>query len=61
MSKDNKKLLYEVPRGSTILFDGKRYTFHHADGTFSLCFDKNNEVVHLSAWSEVEIVENEDE
>ena len=61
MSKDKKVLLYKVPRGTTILFDEKKYLFHHADGCFSLCFDSNNEVVHLSAWSEVEIVENENE
>lgn len=30
--------------------------FHHIDGMYSYCHDKNGEVVHLAAWTDVEIV-----
>jgi hypothetical protein len=32
-------------------------TFSHIDGMYSLCYDKDNNPVHLVAWQEVEIVE----
>jgi len=31
--------------------------FHHIDGMYSFCTDKNHNPVHLVAWAEVEIIE----
>lgn len=51
--------LYEVPRNRKILVEGKEYYFHHIDGMYSYCFNKDNEVVHLAAWCEVEVLPKE--
>jgi hypothetical protein len=60
--------LYEVPKNTDIVVpafpDGASGTigpwylhFHHVDGMYSYCTDPaaNNEVVHLAAWTEVEL------
>lgn len=63
--------LYDVPRNSKIRVLGDVKTppaaqnieeqevlnFSHVDGMYSYCTNNNNEVVHLAAWAEVEIVE----
>lgn len=49
--------LYEVPRNTKVKFEGEIYKFHHIDGMYSYCHDKNGNVVHLVAWAEVEIIE----
>lgn len=36
---------------------GKEYMFHHIDGMYSYCTDENKNVVHLKAWTEVELVQ----
>lgn len=53
--------LYDVPRETAIVFtdpEGNRYPlhFHHIDGMYSLCRDKDDRLVHLAAFAEVEIV-----
>jgi len=62
--------LYDVPRNSTIRVveaespppggiipeAGQVYKFRNIDGMYSYCTDKDNNVVHLKAWTEVEIV-----
>ena len=48
--------LYEVPRNNKILVDGETFLFKHIDGMYSYCLDKNNDVVHLAAWLEVEVL-----
>ena len=62
--------LYEVPKGShvqlletptippvhTELRKDDILYFDHIDGMYSYCLDKNKQVVHLAAWTEVEIV-----
>lgn len=54
--------LYEVPKQSKIkLIDSDDifyfdHIFVHIDGMYSFCLDKNKQIVHLAAWSEVEIV-----
>lgn len=68
--------LYDVPRNSRIkiLADNDRHPpahrdfvvgeelfFHHTDGMYSFCMDKDNNVVHLAAYSEVEVLEDADE
>ena len=32
------------------------YTFHHIDGMYSYCKDSAGNVVHLPAWSDIEVV-----
>lgn len=44
-----------VPPGATPLPEGTIVKFHHIDGMYSLC-TKDEEVVHLKAWTEVEVV-----
>jgi len=63
--------LYNVPRNSRIkvvgdikvppaspMVEGEEVlNFKHIDGMYSYCTRDNGEVVHLAAWTEVEIVE----
>ena len=63
--------LYDVPRGSkirvvgdvkippaaSIIEEQEVLNFSHVDGMYSYCTNSDNEVVHLAAWAEVEIVE----
>lgn len=63
--------LYNVPRNSKIRVVGdikvppsaqnieeqEVLNFSHVDGMYSYCTNSDNEVVHLAAWAEVEIVE----
>jgi hypothetical protein len=54
--------LYELPRKEQrvrCLEDDQIYTFYHVDGMYSLCKNFKGDVVHLAAWSEVEILEDE--
>jgi len=69
--KLNNMKLYDVPRNSKIKVLGdikippaaqnieeqEVLNFSHVDGMYSYCTNSNNEVVHLAAWTEVEIVE----
>jgi hypothetical protein len=62
--------LYEVPRGSLVRIltsespppggipaeAGETYRFSHIDGMYSYCTDKADNVVHLMAWTDVEIL-----
>jgi hypothetical protein len=52
--------LYEVPKNSRILVEGddanEELNFHHIDGMYSYCTRDDGTVVHLAAWTEVEIV-----
>lgn len=67
MATMDRKLikLYEVPDNSRIRIEGlevngvltEELNFHHIDGMFSYCVTDNNEVVHLSAFAECEIIE----
>lgn len=34
--------------------------FHHIDGMYSYCTNQDGDVVHLAAWTEVEIAKNQD-
>jgi len=47
----------DAPPGAWKLSDGEEVFFHHIDGMYSLCKRHNGEIVHLKAWTEVEIVE----
>ncbi len=49
--------LYEVPRNTDIeLLDGTQLRFERLDGAYSVCRDESGEVIHLAAWTEVDIV-----
>jgi hypothetical protein len=53
--------LYDVPRNTWIEFKGHKLFFHHIDGMYSLCEDKDKTIVHLAAWADVEILEDDHE
>lgn len=62
--------LYEVPRNTNVrlledndgppgaksLKKGDIIKFHHIDGMYSFCHDKEGNIVHIVAWAEVEPV-----
>ena len=62
--------LYEVPNNTVVRIIGNINAppdarlveeqdivkFHHIDGMYSYCHDKDGKVVHLAAWTDVEIV-----
>lgn len=52
--------LYEVPRNTRIsTADGVELNFHHVDGMYSYCTDDHGNIVHLPAWTEVDIIQLE--
>ena len=54
--------LYDVPRHSTVILeDGQEIYFYRIDGAYSYCKNKEGNVVHLPAWSDVTIKEPEHE
>lgn len=54
--------LYNVPNNTRIRIKGFEEDgvlfFHHIDGMYSYCTDMSGGVVHLAAWTDVEIVED---
>jgi hypothetical protein len=49
--------LYEVPKYSTIkLADGTVLNFNYIDGMYSYCTNDKGNIMHIPAWSDVEIV-----
>lgn len=53
--------LYDVPAGARIKVigsDEEVYKFYNLDGMFSYCTNKEGKVVHLEAWTDVEIVKD---
>lgn len=50
----------KVPPAAPIIKEQEELNFSHVDGMYSYCTRDNGEVVHLAAWTEVEIV-GEDE
>jgi len=57
-SKCTVKLLQPcgVPPGGKPLAVGDIVKFQKVDGMYSLCYDKDGNIVHPQAWTEVEIV-----
>ena len=53
--------LFDVPRNTNItLREGDcelKLLFHHIDGMYSYCTNDKGTVIHLAAWTEVEIDE----
>lgn len=55
----NTRPLYDVPRNSLIQLEDPGspvYNFHHIDGMYSLCSDKNGKTFHLMASTPVTFV-----
>jgi len=52
--------LYELPRKSyfSIQDDPRQhvYLFDHIDGMYSVCYDMSDNLVHIAAWTDVNIV-----
>lgn len=51
-----------IPVAAPELKVGDELFFHHIDGMYSYCtrdIDSHNEICHLVAWAEVEIIEDE--
>ena len=57
--------LYEVPKNSRIRIEGlevngvltEELNFHHVDGMYSLCITDDDEIVHIAAFAECEVIE----
>ena len=54
----NTVKLYDVPKGSKIKFFDEVLTFHHLDGRYSLCTDKDGKYVHIAAYAPVEVLDD---
>ena len=64
MSKTNRLMkLYEVPKNTMVrhpnINNGEPFKFHHVDGMYSYCTLKDNSILHLAAWEDVEVVDSE--
>jgi hypothetical protein len=46
----------KVPPAALQIEEQEELNFSHVDGMYSYCTRDNGEVVHLVAWSEVEII-----
>ena len=53
----NTVKLYDVPKGSKIKFFDEVLTFHHLDGMYSLCSDKDGKSVHIAGYAPVEVLD----
>lgn len=49
----------DPPPGALPTWVGQVILFNHIDGMYSYCTDEDNHVVHLKAWTEVDILEAE--
>lgn len=56
MSNNKEMRLYEVPRGSRVVFGNLELDFHHVDGAFSLCVTPDGSIVHLSSNARVTVI-----
>lgn len=45
----------EPPPGGLSVQEGEVVRFHHTDGMYSYCVNSRGQVVHLKAWTEVEV------
>ena len=46
----------KVPPGAPVIEEGEELNFRSIDGMYSYCTRDNGEVVHLAAWAEVDVV-----
>ena len=52
--------LYKLKPNTYFKLEGNSYLFRHIDGMYSYCLDKDNNVHHFAAWTEVEELETMD-
>jgi hypothetical protein len=53
--------LFDVPPQSFIRYaDSLELYFDHIDGMYSLCFDIEGRIVHLTAFADVEVINKPD-
>jgi hypothetical protein len=45
-----------VPPSARSIENGEILYFHHVDGSFSLCRNRNGNLVHLQAWQPVKVL-----
>lgn len=45
-----------IPPGAPPVSNGDTILFFHVDGMYSYCKNSNGDIVHIAAWTEVEIV-----
>jgi hypothetical protein len=52
--------LYELPRNVYFSIEDdplqRVYLFKHIDGMYSVCYDMSDELIHIAAWTDVQIV-----
>jgi len=53
--------LYDVPPNSKIKIGDTILDFKHIDGMYSLCYTQDGKRVHPVCWTEVELIEGEEE
>jgi hypothetical protein len=46
----------KVPPGAPQIIEGEELNFRSIDGMYSYCTRDNGEVVHLAAWTDVELI-----
>ncbi len=46
----------QVPPSHRDFNEGEKLLFHHIDGMYSYCTDKDGKPVHVVAWAEVEVM-----
>ena len=47
----------KAPPGAPQIEEGEELNFRSIDGMYSYCTRDNGEVVHLAAWTEVEVID----
>ena len=50
------KIVYESDTEHTIERTDEEFEFDHIDGMYSYCTDDEGNVIHLAAWTPVEII-----
>lgn len=56
----NIKKLYQLKPDTFFKLDGKSYLLRNIDGMYSFCLDKDNNIHHIAAWTEVTELETMD-
>ena len=46
----------EIPPEATEVSKGETLKFYHIDGMYSFCKNFKDEIVHIAAWTEVEVI-----
>jgi hypothetical protein len=47
-----------IPPGAPDVKANEPVFFHHCDGMYSFCHNEQDDIVHLAAWTEVEILDD---